>query len=323
MTPSELPPDATRETPDSIGGSMEPAAGFDCFVVMPIGKTSEEKRWYSGWYDAVIEDAVRRAGLRPVHSGLIDSSNAINDEIRIHLATAPMVVVDLGGLSAADPPNPNVMYELGIRHAMNLPHVILAWQGQVIPFDIHNQRILLSRRELADVKPTREKLETLLREAVKGHYYRPMDAVQRVASLEAAKEKYSENEILQDLIAEVRDLRSRRVPTVKIAPPIKLYRVADIIKFKIDQSRARKWFNQFGGIGNLWSPLMHTVVSERCLLEIATWSEGEYKAFFEHLGYIAAAKNFVPSGLEQAIEEYIGQLAKLPNSPKPARRASR
>ena len=97
-----------------------------CFVVMPFGRDREEKKWFRGWYEVVIEPAVRSSGLEPVLSASEEQPSAINDEIRAHLTFDPMVVVDLGCIRPDDPPNPNVMYELGIRHAFGLPLVIMA-----------------------------------------------------------------------------------------------------------------------------------------------------------------------------------------------------
>jgi hypothetical protein len=62
-----------------------------------------------------------------------------------------MVIVDLGGRHPEDPPNPNVMYELGIRHAFGLPLVIMAWEGQKLPFDVSNQRAITARRDFMDM----------------------------------------------------------------------------------------------------------------------------------------------------------------------------
>ena len=114
----------------------------DCFIVMPFGRTDEEIEWFAGWYEVAIEPAVVQAGYDPVLAASEEKPNAINDEIRQHLALDPMVVVDLGGMHPDDAPNPNVMYELGIRHAMNLPLVMLAWAKQKLPFDIANQRVI-------------------------------------------------------------------------------------------------------------------------------------------------------------------------------------
>ena len=67
-----------------------------------------------------------------------------------------MVIVDLGGRNPDDAPNPNVMYELGIRHAFGLPLVIMAWEGQRLPFDVSNQRAIMTRRDFMDIEPTRQ-----------------------------------------------------------------------------------------------------------------------------------------------------------------------
>jgi hypothetical protein len=39
-----------------------------CFIVMPFGRTADEERWYRGWYQAVIEPAVRTSGFEPILS---------------------------------------------------------------------------------------------------------------------------------------------------------------------------------------------------------------------------------------------------------------
>ena len=82
---------------------------------MPFGQDAEEERWFKGWYEAVIYPAIESLGLEPILAATQDQPSAINDEIRSHLVFDDVVVVDLGGRRVNDPPNPNVMYELGIR----------------------------------------------------------------------------------------------------------------------------------------------------------------------------------------------------------------
>jgi cold shock CspA family protein len=185
-----------------------PVQTQNCFVVMPYGRTPEEVRWFSGWYKLVIEEGVRAAGFEPILAAAQDRPNAINDEIRAHLAFDPMAVIDLGGITPDAEPNPNVMYELGIRHAFNLPHIIMAWAGQRLPFDISNQRTIMERRDLIDVPVNRERLTKFISEAALGNYYRPMDAVGRVATLEAAERRLPPGSVLGALVEEVRDLRT-------------------------------------------------------------------------------------------------------------------
>jgi hypothetical protein len=130
-----------------------------CFIVMPSGQTSDERKFFRGWYEQVLRSTVVDYGYEPILAKDIDEPNAINDEIRGHLIFDPMVIVDLGGMGPLDLPNPNVMYELGIRHALDRAVVLLAWEGQRLPFDISNQRALISERGLIDVDPTRRRLK--------------------------------------------------------------------------------------------------------------------------------------------------------------------
>ena len=155
-----------------------------CFVVMPYGRDEEEQVWFKGWYQEVIEPAIRTAGYEPTLAAATDAPSLITDEIRSHLAKDPMVVVDLGGVKQEDDPNPNVMYELGLRHAFDLPHVIMSWKDQYLPFDIGGQRVLKQDRRALYFDENRRRLGEFIKEAEQGNFYKPMEAVKRVAQLQ-------------------------------------------------------------------------------------------------------------------------------------------
>jgi hypothetical protein len=144
-----------------------PASGHEghCFVVMPSGREQAEQRWFKGWYEVVIKPALLEAGYDPVLAATEEQPGAINDEIRAHLAFDPMVVVDLGGTEPEEDPNPNVMYELGIRHALGMPLVMMAWKGQRLPFDVSNQRVIMETRDLVDLDLNKKKLVSFIRAA--------------------------------------------------------------------------------------------------------------------------------------------------------------
>lgn len=174
---------------------------------MPIGRDREEKKWFRGWYEVVIQPAVESCGYEPILSVAEEQPGAINDEIRAHLAFDPMVVVDLGGMRPEDPPTPNVMYELGIRHAFGLPLVIMAWEGQALPFDVGNQRAIMSQRGFSDISGVVATLKSFIKAAEAGRFYNPMEAVGREAALDATSVLLGEDAALSALIKEVRGLR--------------------------------------------------------------------------------------------------------------------
>lgn len=183
-----------------------------CFIVMPYGRDSDEIRWFRGWYQTVLQPAVSEAGYEPILASAEEKPNAINDEIRTHLAFDPMAVVDLGGRQPKDPPNPNVMYELGIRHALGLPVVMLGWTGQRLPFDIGNQRVIMEGRDLLDLETNRLRTVAFIEAARGGDFYRPMDAVGRSATLDVASMSLGRDSLLGTLTREVRELRRAVIP---------------------------------------------------------------------------------------------------------------
>jgi cold shock CspA family protein len=239
-----------------------------CFVVMPFGRDTREARWFRGWYETVIQPAVIRSGFDPVLSATERAPNAINDEIRAHLVFDPMVVVDLGGASADDSPNPNVMYELGIRHALNLPLVMMSWDGQRLPFDISNQRVIIGRRELLDIEPTKEHLVSFIESARKGQFYRPMDAIGRIATIDRAAESLGSESLLGVLAKEVRDLRrsvARRTPDAQMASHVSPSRKkADVRTLLAKEDRKQLYLVHTGAGGDdkSWTKFLHTPLAD-------------------------------------------------------------
>ena len=187
----------------------------DCFVVMATGKSAEDRRWFQGWYREVIERAIVEAGYRPVLSVADNAPVAINDDIRARLAKDPMVVVDLGARTPPDDPNPNVMYELGIRHAFDLPVVIMANADQVLPFDVSGQRAVMESRDLDALQLNREKLVEAIQHARDGNYYKPMSAAGRAATLGRISDDQPELralvEQIQEIRAEMRSIWTKRI----------------------------------------------------------------------------------------------------------------
>jgi hypothetical protein len=126
-----------------------------CFVIGPIGQPGTDTRKRS---DAVlkyvIEPAARDCGYAAaVRADQIAQPGIITVQIIQHLLGDDLVVADLTGL------NPNVFYELAVRHIVRKPLVQLIEDGQDLPFDIAPSRVItLNHRDLDSAANAREQL---------------------------------------------------------------------------------------------------------------------------------------------------------------------
>lgn len=253
-----------------------------CFVVMPSGREPSEQKWFKGWYEVVLKPAIAETGYEPVLAAAEEQPGAINDEIRAHLAIDPMVVVDLAGAEPEDDPNPNVMYELGIRHALGLPLVMMAWKGQRLPFDVGNQRVIMEDRDLIDLDLNRKKLVSFIRAAQQGRYYRPMEAVSRIATIQAASESLSQDSVLRAMAQEMREFRntfeSDRFKKFR-KPKSTAITVKTLIGGKVFRKELYPHFTACGGNSSTWARFLRTQIPPEHVTNYQGWTLQDWKEF--------------------------------------------
>jgi hypothetical protein len=101
-----------------------------CFVVMPFHAL------YEAEYDRVIRPAIQALGLTCVRGDEIYGHQAIIHDIWQSIRRARLVVAELSER------NPNVMYEIGLAHALGKPIVLLTRNEDDVPFDLKALRYL-------------------------------------------------------------------------------------------------------------------------------------------------------------------------------------
>lgn len=110
------------------------------FVIMPYGKKKDAEGQeidFDQVYEEVIKEPLEDAGFKPLRCDEIKGAGMIHEDMFKHIAGDDVAVVDVTIF------NPNVFYELGVRHALKPSVTILIKrQGAPFPFNIQGLRVI-------------------------------------------------------------------------------------------------------------------------------------------------------------------------------------
>lgn len=142
--------------------SEEKKKNKKCFIITPIGADgSEIRRKADGVINAVIKPVLKRLGFDDIKAAHeITASGSINNQIISRIVNDDMVIANLTGL------NPNVMYELAIRHATQKPIVHICENTTGLPFDIKDQRTIFYNDDMFSVKELERRLEMMVKDCI-------------------------------------------------------------------------------------------------------------------------------------------------------------
>jgi len=108
-----------------------------CFVISPIGDKDTDTRERSNLaYEYIIKPVVEKFKYNITRADFINESGMITSQIIDQIVDSPLVIADLSDY------NPNVYYELAIRHTVKKPYIQMIKSGQKIPFDITGMRTI-------------------------------------------------------------------------------------------------------------------------------------------------------------------------------------
>lgn len=133
-----------------------------CFVVTPIGPDdSDIRRKADGIIEAAIRPVLEPMGFDEVTaSHTLDKPGSITREALERTLTDDLVIANLTG------PNPNVMYELAVRHCKGLPIVVIAEDGTDLPFDVSDERTAFFTNDMAGGTRLKKDLEKKVKAAL-------------------------------------------------------------------------------------------------------------------------------------------------------------
>jgi hypothetical protein len=147
----------TEGSPADAGADEKPAETKQkkVFVIAPIGREGSETRKRSDQIlRHIIDPVVIELGYgRALRADRISESGRITRQIIQHIVEDELVIADL------TESNPNVYYELALRHAIKKPFVQILAGEDALPFDVADQRtIMLTHTDLDSVAAAKDEL---------------------------------------------------------------------------------------------------------------------------------------------------------------------
>ncbi|GAB6254517.1 hypothetical protein [Peribacillus sp. N1] len=135
------------------------------FIVTPIGGDNTDiRRAAEGVIDAVIIPRLKESGFNEKNISVahrISTAGSINKQLITRIIEDDLVIANLTNL------NPNVMYELAIRHAIRKPVIQICENGTKLPFDIVDERTIFYSNDMQGVIDLGEGLKKYIVESLK------------------------------------------------------------------------------------------------------------------------------------------------------------
>ncbi len=184
-----------------------------CFVDMPFGKKADLASGvevdFDQIYEAAIEPAIVKAGLEPIRGDRERTGGIIHAPMFGRLLLSDYVIADL---TLA---NPNVFYELGIRHtARPFTTVPIFAAINALPFDVSLVRAIpytLDKGKLTDEAAAKLQadLGTRLEEAIRGAASKDSPIFQLIPKFPKIDLPHEVTEIFQDQVRHSEEFRKQ------------------------------------------------------------------------------------------------------------------
>lgn len=164
------------------------------FIISPIGpKTSEIRSHFDKVRKHIIDPVAKEIGYTTLRSDEIALPGRITSQIIEHLRNDELVIADLSRK------NPNVYYELAIRHAVQKPVILIGESVLDIPFDLAAQRVISYSLDPDDIIAAKTQLMSQI-ESVESKSFLVDSPITDLINL-TQKQTRSEGESIQRIVA--------------------------------------------------------------------------------------------------------------------------
>lgn len=169
-----------------------------CFIITPIGNdNSDIFRKAKGVIESVIKPTLLDYGfsdIKPAYE--INISGMINTQIINRIVEDDLVIANLTGN------NPNVMYELCLRHVAAKPIIHICEKGTILPFDIKDSRTIFYTDDMLGAEELKKTMKLFMDEISYDDDYmdNPVYNAQQYGKLLKETQGTNDNQVLQLLM---------------------------------------------------------------------------------------------------------------------------
>jgi len=133
-----------------------------CFFITPIGKPGSYDRKRSDTiFHFLLEKICEKHKIKVIRADKINEPTSLINNIIGKIISADIVICDLSGN------NPNVFYEMAIRHFTGKPIIHIAQIDKPLPFDINDfYTLFIDHSDGSSLKDAEERLEEMIKRSV-------------------------------------------------------------------------------------------------------------------------------------------------------------
>lgn len=283
--------------------STKPSGSSDtkksCFVISPIGEEhSDTRRRADQVLKHLIRPAVEFCGYKAVRADEIDKPGLITSQVIQCVANDELVIADLTET------NPNVFYELAVRHAIRKPLIQIIQKGERIPFDVGGMRTIhFDHQDLDSVAEAKDSIIAQINELETNpdEIETPISVSIELQKLRQSDDPDDRN--YADLLAAISDMRA----DMQVSGP-NLDEMSDVISRRVtnrllDEGHSRSIFNNkrvrpgmleemMMDLGNKVKNLIAIALSASLYKDIAPWVyEIGMEAYRQYVAYPTRKSN--------------------------------
>jgi|SRR5579864_1102428 len=220
--------------------SKTAAVSKRAFVIALTGdETSAARRATDGLLGAAVRPVLAELGFAVEIASEVALPGSITGQIIRHLLEDELVIADLTGH------NPNVMYELAVRHAARKPVVTLARIGTSLPFDVQDERTIFYKDDLLGGEELKPRIRRAAEEAIaEREPDNPIYTVIASTVMHEVKATDDTQKYILDELAKIQQTLSRMDLRPRLGFSRPILRQEFTIEFKGSGSQTREFIDQ-------------------------------------------------------------------------------